>query len=114
MLTGTQKDGIKIKSEISFFIDQELQLKLDEEKTLITKLHSGFEFLGFMIRAWSYKQLKVSNVTQFRSINEDKIYTQVKRRTTSGKINIFPGIERIRKNLLSKGFLIQQKILEKP
>ena len=75
-LTGTQqKDGIKIKSEISFFIDQELQLKLDEKKTLITKLHSGLEFLGFMIRAWSYKQLKVSNVTQFRSIDEDKIYT---------------------------------------
>lgn len=62
-----------------------------------------------MVSSWSHKQRKVSNVTQFRSIGGKKIYTRVKRRTTSGKISILPGTERIKKNLISKGFLNPSK-----
>ena len=44
-------DGVKqAKEEIKAFLEDELKLTLSEEKTLITHVNKGYDFLGFHIR----------------------------------------------------------------
>lgn len=112
MITGTQKDALHIKNQISQFIEKELKLILDQEKTLITKLQKGINFLGFSLISWKPRQLKILKTTRSHTgPNGEKIFRREKRRTTSKKISILPCTERIRRNLLIRGFLdpVKQK-----
>jgi hypothetical protein len=44
---GTQARAEEIKAEIKNFLAEELKLRLSEEKTLITHVDDGFDFLGY-------------------------------------------------------------------
>lgn len=50
MVRGTQAQAEAIKQELAQFIAQDLQMDLSEEKTLITHIQDGFDFLGYTIR----------------------------------------------------------------
>jgi len=49
---GTLADATRLKNEIGAFLQQELHLELSENKTLITPVDQGFDFLGFHIRRY--------------------------------------------------------------
>lgn len=104
LITGTQKEAENVKTQTSDFIEKHLQIKLDKEKTLITKLIHGVHFLGFELIMWKPHQLKISTVLQYYKKDGVKKFKRVKRRTTSRKLSILPSIDRLRKNLVSKGF----------
>jgi hypothetical protein len=46
---GSRKRAEEIKAEIKVFFADELKLRLSEEKTLITHIDDGFDFLGYRI-----------------------------------------------------------------
>jgi len=53
---GSRERAEEIKSEIKTFLTEELGLRLSEEKTLITHIDDGFDFLGYRIignKRWS-------------------------------------------------------------
>ncbi len=53
---GSRDRAEQIKAEIKAFLANELKLRLSEEKTLITHIDDGFEFLGYHIQGdkrWS-------------------------------------------------------------
>jgi len=52
LVKGTKQQTIEIKQIISEFLKTNLQLRLSEEKTLITHIDNGFDFLGFNIRRY--------------------------------------------------------------
>ena len=101
LFSGNKKEAEALRQKISAFIESELKLKLDEEKTLVTRLDKGISFLGYEIKAWGPKQSKVSY------IHGQKNQTQKSfpKRMTSQQINILPCINRLRLNLANKGFL---------
>jgi group II intron reverse transcriptase/maturase len=56
---GSQKRAYEIKDEIKTFFADELKLRLSEEKTLITHIDDGFDFLGYRMvgdKRWSDRQ----------------------------------------------------------
>jgi len=53
---GTKEATIRVKEEVATFLKDELKLTLSEEKTAITHVFDGFDFLGFHIR--KYKDTK--------------------------------------------------------
>jgi len=53
---GSRERAEEIKAEIKAFLADELKLRLSEEKTLITHIDGGFDFLGYRIvgdKRWS-------------------------------------------------------------
>ncbi len=53
---GSQQRAWEIKAEIKTFLAKQLKLRLSEEKTLITHIDDGFQFLGYFIQGdkrWS-------------------------------------------------------------
>jgi RNA-directed DNA polymerase len=56
---GSRERAEEIKAEIKAFLASELKLRLSEEKTLITHIDDGFDFLGYHIvgdKRWSDRQ----------------------------------------------------------
>lgn len=47
---GTKAEIEQTKEEVRRFLDEELHLELSAEKTLVTHINDGFEFLGFHIQ----------------------------------------------------------------
>jgi len=76
VVTGTSRDLLEhhIKPAIEAFLS-ERGLCLSEEKTLITSVHHGFDFLGFNVRKYGHKLLIMpskSSIKSFlREIRED-------------------------------------------
>ncbi len=53
LVKGTHEQGEQLKTEVAEFLAQELHLELSAEKTLVTDVSAGFDFLGFTIRKYS-------------------------------------------------------------
>jgi len=69
VITGTSKEALtnEIKPQLIHFL-QERGLTLSEEKTHITHINDGFNFLGFNVRKYNGKLLikpSKSNVLSF-------------------------------------------------
>lgn len=52
LVHGSEEQTVQLKSEVTAFLNTELYLELSEEKTLITSVEAGFDFLGFQIRKY--------------------------------------------------------------
>ncbi len=52
MVDGTMEQAAQLKVEIAAFLAEELHLELSEEKTLVTPVEQGIDFLGFHIRKY--------------------------------------------------------------
>lgn len=52
LVRGTRDDAEALKAEIADFLGQQLHLELSAEKTLVTHVDDGFDFLGFNIRRY--------------------------------------------------------------
>lgn len=46
LMRSTEQQAWKLKQEVSHFVNEELMMTLSEEKTLITQITDGFDFLG--------------------------------------------------------------------
>lgn len=60
LITGHLQKAQEVKNQIKNFIQNSLKMELDEEKTTISKLTTGFNFLGFTIKMYSNKQQNIS------------------------------------------------------
>lgn len=55
IICKSELEAIKIKSEIAVFLKEKIGLTLSEEKTKITHIRKGFDFLGFNMRKYKRK-----------------------------------------------------------
>lgn len=105
MFTGNHEEASKIREILSKFLETKLKLTLDEEKTFITKLTNGFNFLGFSLRMGSPENVKIMKTYQ----PQHRIRTL--RRTTSRKITIYPDKDRVLNRMVEKGFCRKQDFM---
>lgn len=91
LINSPLNEATLIKEKINNFINQKLSMTLDEDKTLISKLINGFNFLGYSIKMNSPNQIRNKMVL----INIKNSHKRVLRRTTSRKITIIPHKERL-------------------
>lgn len=52
LTNGGKAEAMRLKEEFSIFLKEELQLELSPEKTHITHVNDGFDFLGFHIQRY--------------------------------------------------------------
>jgi len=80
---GTAVDIVTMKEQVKQFLGDELELELSEDKTLITHVHDGFDFLGFHIQRY---KIKAGDLT-LTTVPEDKIqrFKQKIHRVTNSK-----------------------------
>lgn len=53
LVRGTRDQAEALKAEIASYLGQNLKLQLSEEKTLVTHVDNGFDFLGFRIQRFN-------------------------------------------------------------
>jgi RNA-directed DNA polymerase len=58
IVCNSKTEAELVKSKISSFLDEKIGLELSEEKTKITHISDGFDFLGFNIRKYNGKSPK--------------------------------------------------------
>lgn len=93
-VTSTTEEAKQMKVIISEFLEHELKLSLDKEKTKITQISKGYSFLGFKIRKRTSNH-RVKFVTK----KTGKGYSRTRIRTTSRLLTILPDNEKVLKRL---------------
>ena len=78
---GTMEEANKLKEEIARFLSDELHLELSAEKTLVTPVTKGMDFLGFHIR--KYKRSNQTLITPSKKAQE-RFREKVKQRAWEG------------------------------
>ncbi|OPH48006.1 group II intron reverse transcriptase/maturase [Paenibacillus ferrarius] len=58
ILCKSKEDAETLKEMITLFLRESLQLELSAEKTLISQVDKGFDFLGFNIRRWRRQNMR--------------------------------------------------------
>jgi RNA-directed DNA polymerase len=94
LVRGTKSQAQQIKEECKLFLQEELGLELSEEKTKITHIQEGFNFLGYHIfrcdkptdrqrvgvfvqpteKGLKRIQLKIKEMTGRKTLNDDYLY----------------------------------------
>lgn len=92
-LTCTKKEATNIKQEISDFIQPHRKMQLDSDKTKITYISEGFNFLGFDI-----KMVTTDKQTKITTRNRGK-FLRILQRTQSRRFVITPDANRVIKRL---------------
>ncbi|HMM97434.1 MAG TPA: group II intron reverse transcriptase/maturase [Anaerolineales bacterium] len=88
---GTKENAQKLKAELSAFLSQHLGLQLSEEKTHITHITEGFDFLGFTMKRHvdtqrGYNELKFYPSKKSVMKVKDKIKSMTKRGATLASV----------------------------
>jgi len=80
---GGKEETGKLKRQVKQFLKEELELGLNDAKTLITHVNDGLEFLGFHIKRYKTK----SGHMLLTSVPSEKVrkFKQKIQRTTNGK-----------------------------
>ena len=50
LTNGSKAEAMRLKNEFKTFLEEELKLELSQEKTQITHVNEGFDFLGFHVQ----------------------------------------------------------------
>lgn len=106
--TGTNYQAQLHKEKMSKFLREELFLSLSEEKTLITHIQDGVNFLGFRIAMTKPNQNKYHKELVFN--NSAIKFARITRRSMTRKIHIYPDHDRIWKNLTLGGFCTKRDL----
>jgi RNA-directed DNA polymerase len=88
---GTKENAQKLKAELSAFLSEHLGLQLSEEKTHITHITEGFDFLGFTMKRhideyYGYNELRFYPSEKSVMKLKDKIKSMTKRGTTLASV----------------------------
>jgi group II intron reverse transcriptase/maturase len=70
LVRGTREDAEALKTEIGDFLREKLHLELALEKTLVTHVDEGFDFLGFHVRRYERNGKKAILATPSRKAQE--------------------------------------------
>ncbi len=86
----TAVDIVTMKEQVQQFLQNELELELSEDKTLITHVHNGFDFLGFHIQRYRMGKKDVTLTT----VPDSKIlrFKQKIQMATRGKGAIYESV----------------------
>lgn len=100
LLTCNKTECLNVKTNIKSWISDNLKMELDDQKTKITRLDEGFNFLGYRIKSNKPNQNKYT-FTLHRHKNKTSRFLK---QTTSRKISIIPDIERLRRTVVQRKF----------
>lgn len=90
-ITGKRADAVRLKLEIAKYLSENLHMELDREKTLVTHLVDGMNFLGFTLRMTDGTKAKIG---RYLAKHKDGLI-RIKRKSASRIIKIYPDKNRL-------------------
>jgi group II intron reverse transcriptase/maturase len=91
LIHGTLADAERLKDALATYLGEHLHLELSAEKTLITPVERGFDFLGFHIRKYPDSTLITPSrkaIAAFKQKAAERIWTGFSHDDVAGIINL--------------------------
>jgi 5-methylcytosine-specific restriction endonuclease McrA len=82
LCNGVKASAIQMKDELQTFLANKLSLTLSSEKTLITHVDDGFDFLGFHVQTYSQQNQQRTLLVRPTSRNTQRLRDKIKEMTT--------------------------------
>ena len=88
LTNGTKAEAERLKVEFGDFLQKELKLELSPEKTLITHVNDGYDFLGYHIRRYTNPKEGTKPVVLVKPSNKgiDRFKDKVRQLTATNRI----------------------------
>jgi RNA-directed DNA polymerase len=93
LVNGTQEHAETIKKRLKKYLDEEMAMELSEEKTAITHIEDGFDFLGVTTRMSQSRGTRKKTTYQYPSAQSMAQYKAKIRRWTTHNYAHFPVAE---------------------
>jgi len=81
LTNGTKQEAYRLRDEFEKFLKEKLHLELSVDKTHVTHVNNGFDFLGFNIRRYVRSNDKPKMFVQPTSKSIEKLKTKIKEMT---------------------------------
>ncbi len=104
LVSGSFEEAVKEKAELSAYLRQSTGLQLSEEKTRVSSLNKGFEFLGHRVRLKWHKQFGLMPRIEIPKSRRADLRYRVKQMTK--RANIAKSLSRLlqKLNLVLRGW----------
>jgi len=105
LYNGTKSQAEEIRAALRTFLDEELHLELNEEKTRLAHATDGFDFLGFNVRLYEDGEKKPHLRVKPSAKNVQRFRAQIRQMTCKRRV-FDPEIEKIQAiNQLCRGWV---------
>lgn len=81
LTNGTKREAYRLKEEMQTFLREELELELSEEKSHITHVNHGIDFLGFHIKRYTCRDDRPKMLVTPNNRSKERLKTKVKEMT---------------------------------
>jgi group II intron reverse transcriptase/maturase len=82
LCNGTKQSAIQMKDELQTFLATELSLTLSSQKTLVTHVDDGFDFLGFHVQTYAQRNQQRALLVRPTGRNTQRLRDKIKEMTT--------------------------------
>jgi RNA-directed DNA polymerase len=107
LTNGTRAEAQRLRDEFQGFLWNNLQLELSEEKTLVTHVEDGFDFLGFNVRRYVKPKGGTRPITLVKPSDKsvDRLKAKVRLMTGNGHCKDAPYTKMQAINMLLRGWI---------
>ncbi len=105
LTNGGKAEAIRLRDEFKTFLEDELKLELSPDKTRITHVNQGFDFLGFHIQRYVYANDRPKMLVTPASENIKKLKLKIKEATRRKRFQDSPLLKISSLNAILRGWI---------
>jgi group II intron reverse transcriptase/maturase len=105
LTNGGKEEAYRLRHEIQTFLEEDLKLELSVEKTHVTHVNDGFDFLGFHIRRYVSGQDRPKLLVRPSQKAQDRLKAKVKEMTDSSRYRDKPLLKFTAINAVLRGWI---------
>ena len=105
LTNGNKAEAYRLREEFEEFLKKELKLELSLEKTHVTHVNKGFDFLGFHIRRYTSSNDQPKMLVMPSKSNQNRFKTKIKEMTKRKRFRDLPLLKFSALNSVLRGWI---------
>lgn len=105
LTNGSKAEAMRLKNEFKTFLEEELKLELSQEKTQITHVNEGFDFLGFHVQCYVSAHDRPKVLVTPAQENQKKLKLKIKEMTKRKQFQDSPLLKISALNAVLRGWI---------
>jgi len=105
LTNGSKAEALRLKNEFKTFLEEELKLELSQEKTQITHVNEGFDFLGFHVQRYVSAHDRPKVLVTPAQENQKKLKLKIKEMTKRKQFQDSPLLKISALNAVLRGWI---------
>ena len=105
LTNGSKAEAMRLKNEFKTFLEEELKLELSQEKTQITHVNEGFDFLGFHVQRYVSAHDRPKVLVTPAQENQKKLKLKIKEMTKRKQFQDSPLLKISALNAVLRGWI---------